>query len=231
MVPMEDESSSPDQTTATSSTSAMSKSTTSTMKHHLSLLETLDWFNADGSDLKMWCAEFATLACQNHIELARKAMRVNVLWKQPQLLRLHESFDQIFQYYHKRPCDRCNKVPKDPSVCLMCGTMVCMRENCCKKQVNANQAMCETVMHSQDCGGGTGIFLSVNSSTIIVVRGKRACVWGSVFLDIFGEEDKELKRGKPLFLHEKRYQLLEHQWVSHKFDHTNKRWVPHRDSI
>ena len=48
-------------------------------------------------------------------------------------------------------------------------------------------------MHSQDCGGGTGIFLSVNSSTIIVVRGKRACVWGSVFLDIFGEEDKELK--------------------------------------
>ena len=96
MVPMDDESSSPDQTTATSSTSAMSKSTT-TIKHHLSLLETLDWFNADGSDLKMWCAEFATLACQNHIELARKAMRVNVLWKQPQLLRLHESFDQIFQ--------------------------------------------------------------------------------------------------------------------------------------
>ena len=39
------------------------------------------------------------------------------------------------------------------------------------------------------------------------------------------------RRGKPLFLHEKRYQLLEHQWVSHKFDHTNKRWVPHRDSI
>ena len=39
------------------------------------------------------------------------------------------------------------------------------------------------------------------------------------------------RRGKPLFLHEKRYQLLEHQWVSHKFDHTYKRWVPHRDSI
>ena len=45
----------------------------------------------------MWCAEFANLACRNHIDLARKSMRVNVLWKQPQLLRLHESFDQIFQ--------------------------------------------------------------------------------------------------------------------------------------
>lgn len=221
MVPMDDESTMP-----------AAEQHKMTKKHHLSLLETLDWFTPDGSDLNKWCAEFATLACQNHIELARKSMRVNVLWKQPQLLRLHESFDQIFQYYHKRPCDRCNKVPKDPSVCLMCGTMVCMRENCCKQVAgNGVTAMCETVMHSQDCGGGTGIFLSVNSSTIIVVRGKRACVWGSVFLDIFGEEDKELKRGKPLFLHEKRYQLLEHQWVSHKFDHTNKRWVPHRDSI
>ena len=94
--------------------------------------------------------------------------------------------------------------------------MVCMRENCCKQFIG-NQgkkisnilriytcdiftnlkiyilATCETVLHSQECGGGTGIFLSVNSSTIIVVRGKRACVWGSVFLDIFGEEDKELK--------------------------------------
>ena len=98
----------------------------------------------------------------------------------------------------------------------MCGTMVCMRENCCKQFIgnqgkkisnifriytydiftNFNKyilATCETVLHSQECGGGTGIFLSVNSSTIIVVRGKRACVWGSVFLDIFGEEDKELK--------------------------------------
>ena len=51
----------------------------------------------------------------------------------------------------------------------------------------------EAARHSQECGGGTGIFLSVNSSTIIVVRGKRACVWGAVFLDQFGEEDKELK--------------------------------------
>ena len=96
----------------------------------------------------------------------------------------------------------------------MCGTMVCMRENCCKQFIG-NQgknlllqtihttyllilkkyilATCETVLHSQECGGGTGIFLSVNSSTIIVVRGKRACVWGFVFLDIFGEEDKDLK--------------------------------------
>ncbi len=53
--------------------------------------------------------------------------------------------------------------------------------------------VCETVRHAQDCGGGTGVFLAVNSSTIVVIRGKRACIWGSIYLDVFGEEDKELK--------------------------------------
>ena len=54
-------------------------------------------------------------------------------------------------------------------------------------------AVRETVRHASDCGGGTGIFLAVNSSTIVVIRGKRACIWGSIYLDMFGEEDKELK--------------------------------------
>lgn len=49
------------------------------------------------------------------------------------------------------------------------------------------------LQHAFDCGAGTGIFLVVTSSNIIVIHGKRACVWGSVYLDSFGEEDRELK--------------------------------------
>jgi len=44
-----------------------------------------------------------------------------------------------------------------------------------------------------ECGGGTGMFLVVTSSSVVVIRGKRACLWGSVYLDAFGEEDRELK--------------------------------------
>ena len=40
------------------------------------------------------------------------------------------------QYYHKRRCVVCHKVPKDPTVCLMCGTMVCLKEDCYKTEVN-----------------------------------------------------------------------------------------------
>ena len=60
-------------------------------------IDVFEWFNPNGDELKMWCSEFDTLACRDHIHLARQAMRVNVLWKQPQLLRLHQQFDQIFQ--------------------------------------------------------------------------------------------------------------------------------------
>ena len=53
--------------------------------------------------------------------------------------------------------------------------------------------MHEAVRHSINCGAGTGPFLSVNSATTVVIRGKRACIWGSIYLDAFGDEDRELK--------------------------------------
>lgn len=43
------------------------------------------------------------------------------------------------------------------------------------------------------CGGGTGIFLVVPSTYIIVVRGRRACLWGSLYLDDYFEEDRDLR--------------------------------------
>ena len=52
---------------------------------------------------------------------------------------------------------------------------------------------CTLLQHSVSCGGGTGIFLIVNSSLTVVIRGQRATLWGSVYLDAHGEEDKDLK--------------------------------------
>ena len=66
--------------------------------HHCSLLEVMNLFQKTNiSELKYWCLEFVESVCQNHINLARKAMRMNTLWKQPQLLKLPKSFDQIFE--------------------------------------------------------------------------------------------------------------------------------------
>ncbi|KAL7991648.1 hypothetical protein Chor_015904 [Crotalus horridus] len=87
------------------------------------------------------------------------------------------------------------------------------------------------IKHSQNCGAGTGIFLLINASVIIIIRGHRFCLWGSVYLDAHGEEDRDLRRGKPLYICKERYKMLEQQWVSHTFDHINKRWGPHYNGL
>lgn len=94
----------------------------------------------------------------------------------------------VFQYYHERPCSQCQSVAQETSICLLCGTIVCLKQNCCKQQ-----NVCEAVAHAAECGAGTGVFLVVTSTYIIVIRGHRACLWGSLYLDDFEEEDRDLK--------------------------------------
>lgn len=162
------------------------------------------------------------------------------------------------------------KVPKESSICLLCGTIVCLKQNCCVEnecceavRVRVHLALlcllqtyklCTHIpQHTITCGGGIGIFLVVTSTYIIVIRGRRACLWGSLYLDDFDEEDRDLKydnqiklesiaapnkfvisfcrRGKPLYLSEDRFNLLESQWLSHRFAHTKHTWVFHRDLL
>ncbi|XP_069676263.1 E3 ubiquitin-protein ligase Ubr3 isoform X3 [Periplaneta americana] len=199
--------------------------------------EGMDWsrFNAgvalnwptNGYEIgRAWGEELVAFVNRSQIAARNFLVDQHITWHQPRLLRLPDLYDKIFQYYHRRQCSQCHSVPRETSICLLCGTLVCLKETCCK-QLN----VCEAVQHSIDCGGGTAMYLVVTSSYIIVIRGKRACLWGSVYLDSFGEEDRELKRGKPLYLSTGRYQLLEQQWLAHRFDHTNKKWVWHRDGL
>ncbi|KAJ8946859.1 hypothetical protein NQ318_006769 [Aromia moschata] len=174
--------------------------------------ESMDWgcFNASvalnwPSDTSMstaspqsWCNQFASFVVKSQI--AARSFLV----------------DQHI-YYHERPCSQCHSVAQETSICLLCGTIVCLKQNCCKQQ-----NVCEAVAHAAECGAGTGVFLVVTSTYIIVIRGHRACLWGSLYLDDFEEEDRDLKRGKPLYLSKDRYQLLEQQWLAHRFDHTKK---------
>lgn len=39
------------------------------------------------------------------------------------------------------------------------------------------------------------------------------------------------RRGKPLYICKERYKVLEQQWISHTFDHINKRWGPHYNGL
>ncbi|XP_071748159.1 E3 ubiquitin-protein ligase UBR3 isoform X3 [Lepeophtheirus salmonis] len=193
-------------------------------------IKCLNWFSKKNTRIHVWFKEFESFSIKSTTSSFRLLCK-NTLWAQPQLLQLPKNYDAIFQFYHKKECGVCHQVPKDPSICLLCGVLVCFKESCCRFGGNSNNGMCEAIRHSFDCGAGTAMFLAVNSSYIVVVRGRRACVWGSIYLDSFGEEDKELKRGRPLFLNDERYNLLQQQWINHRFSHNNRTWIWHWNQL
>ncbi|XP_075685544.1 E3 ubiquitin-protein ligase UBR3 isoform X2 [Rhinoderma darwinii] len=185
----------------------------------------LDWPVSAFDLISQWCSE-VILFTEKQPDQVNALLVQETKWDLPRLLQLPEVYNTIFQYYHRKACSVCTKVPKDPALCLVCGTFVCLKGLCCKQQ-----NFCECVLHSQNCGAGTGIFLLINASVIIIIRGHRFCLWGSVYLDAHGEEDRELRRGKPLYICKERYNVLEQQWVTHTFDHINKRWGPHYNGL
>ncbi|EMP38682.1 E3 ubiquitin-protein ligase UBR3 [Chelonia mydas] len=155
--------------------------------HQFTSASCLDWPVPAFNMISQWCLELASFA-ERHAEQVKVLLIQEPKWDLPCLLQLPENYNTIFQYYHRKTCTVCTKVPKDPAVCLVCGTFVCLKGLCCKQQ-----SYCECVLHSQNCGAGTGIFLLINASVIIIIRGHRFCLWGSVYLDAHGEEDRDLR--------------------------------------
>jgi len=189
--------------------------------------ECLNWpFFEPNSVIRSWCEELQTvLRCNGGKELA---ILPNIQrWSYPRLVPLPKSYDRLFQFYRKQTCRTCQKIPDHPAVCLVCGALVCFQSNCCA----SSNGEYECVKHSIDCGCGTGVFLIISSSAILIIRSERVSIWGSVYLDSFGEEDKDLKRGKPLFLSQERYKRLEQQWLTHSFDRACKKWGFHNGKL
>lgn len=71
----------------------------------------------------------------NHLfQVRRLLVSLHVEWAQPSLLALPRDYDRLFTYYHERVCLQCGAVPKEASVCLLCGTLVCLKQPCCRTQ-------------------------------------------------------------------------------------------------
>ncbi|XP_071802919.1 E3 ubiquitin-protein ligase ubr3-like isoform X2 [Asterias amurensis] len=173
--------------------------------------------------LRVWCQEFLVFVNKNH-PAAKRLLLHNPIFYPPRLLQLPTRYDDVFQYYRQRRCDRCKNMPSRPVVCLVCGALICLNAAGLGCHLSGIRAPIDTE-HSLECGSGTVVYLDINSSTVIIIRGKRLCYWASVYLDRHGEEDRELKRGKPLILCQQRYKMLEHLWRSHGFNHSCKNWV------
>lgn len=135
------------------------------------------------------------------------------------LTRLPDHYTELYLNYsfRKAPCDVCGKVPPHPALCLNCGYMVCGAGRC----IDSTKGGCTA--HAETCGVGTGAFLFIKECALLLcMHEQRRCFYPALYLDDHGEEDPDLKRGKPLHLEKSRLENLRQMMVSGKLEHTTQ---------
>lgn len=112
-------------------------------------------------------------------------------------------------YCHDRVESRC------PTMCLVCGEMLCSQTSCCVHRLDAVQVGSCTY-HSVKCGAGCGLFLQVRRCQVLVLAlPNRGCFMTPPYVDDYGETDQGLRRGNRLQLSPGLYRELELIWLSH----------------
>ncbi|CAK8541646.1 unnamed protein product [Lathyrus sativus] len=163
------------------------------------------------SSVSIWCRHFC-----KEFESQRIQRNIHVTPAVPfSLMKLPNVYQDLLQRCIKQRCPECKSHLDDPAACLLCGRLCSPSwKSCCRK------SGCQT--HSATCGAGTGVFLLIKRTTILLQRSARQAPWPSPYLDTFGEEDFEMNRGKPIFLNEERYAALTYMVASHGLDRSSK---------
>ncbi|XP_020273460.1 E3 ubiquitin-protein ligase PRT6 [Asparagus officinalis] len=131
------------------------------------------------------------------------------------LIQLPRLYQDLLQRYIKQQCSNCKSVPEEPALCLLCSRLCSPNwKSCCRASKCLN--------HATVCGAGIGVFLLIRRTTVFLQRSLRESAWPSPYLDAFGEEDRDMHRGRPLYLNEERYAALTYLVASHGLDRTSE---------
>ncbi|GLE03517.1 hypothetical protein PINS_up012419 [Pythium insidiosum] len=110
-------------------------------------------------------------------------------------------------------CPLTGKIVENPAICMVCEQVLCAGTDCCRR---ASDGMGACTAHAIACGHGVGLFFLMRSSSVLLVFGPRSSYFGSPYLDMFGEEDINLRRGRPLYLNGKRMKTLLRLYANHQ---------------
>mmetsp|Transcript_3143 Transcript_3143/g.11325 ORF Transcript_3143/g.11325 Transcript_3143/m.11325 type:complete len:2016 (+) Transcript_3143:228-6275(+) len=131
------------------------------------------------------------------------------------LIQLPQRYEDLLTSFASSKCERCGTAPLNPALCLFCGRFVCAGATCC-----GNQEIAECSLHCLACSLGLGAYLILKDTRVLLLRGEKRCVWGSLYLDAYGEEDPSLRRGRPLTLSLERLILLTNAIASQEVDYS-----------
>ncbi|CAD7969350.1 unnamed protein product [Amoebophrya sp. A25] len=76
--------------------------------------------------------------------------------------------------------------------------------------------------HAPKCAAGLSVLMNLLSGLVHIQKDDKICVWGAIYLDAYGEEDRYLTRGKPLYLSQARLGQLTAAIAAHSFDSDTK---------
>ncbi|XP_040905463.1 E3 ubiquitin-protein ligase UBR2 isoform X2 [Toxotes jaculatrix] len=132
------------------------------------------------------------------------------------LIELPEDYSALINQASSFTCPRSGgDKSRAPTLCLVCGSMLCSQSYCCQTEVDGEDVGACTA-HTFTCGAGLGLFLRVRESQVLFVAGKtKGCFYPPPYLDDYGETDQGLKRGNPLHLCSERYRKIERLWRQH----------------
>ncbi|XP_008292060.1 E3 ubiquitin-protein ligase UBR2 isoform X2 [Stegastes partitus] len=132
------------------------------------------------------------------------------------LIDLPEDYSVLINQASSFTCPRSGgDKSRAPTLCLVCGAMLCSQSYCCQTEVDGEDVGACTA-HTFTCGAGLGLFLRVRESQVLFVAGKtKGCFYPPPYLDDYGETDQGLKRGNPLHLCSERYRKIERLWRQH----------------
>lgn len=119
------------------------------------------------------------------------------------LIELPDRHDLFLKKYLVEQCKSCGTVPKSAAVCLLCGTLVCVGQLCCRSGIkNGNGECCS---HREACSGAIGIFLIIKSCALLIVSESIGAVVPAPYVNVFGEHDFDLSSASALFLNKQLY--------------------------
>ncbi|XP_055586307.1 E3 ubiquitin-protein ligase UBR1-like isoform X2 [Uranotaenia lowii] len=103
---------------------------------------------------------------------------------------------------------------RNPTMCLVCGEILCSQSFCCQKELDRN-SVGSCTYHAHTCGAGIGIFLRIRDCEILLLGINKGCFISAPYIDEYGETDQGLRRGNPLRLCKERYKKLHIIWLGH----------------
>ncbi|KAH7907045.1 hypothetical protein BJ138DRAFT_1015142, partial [Hygrophoropsis aurantiaca] len=160
--------------------------------------------------LSGWCAHYghshaaSQLNCGVFLELASVY----------RIARLPLILDNLFGGRDKiMRCNRCNTVPTDAAICLICGTTCCMSSHCCSDSDSSGRGECN--IHTRECGGAIGLYFVVKRCSLLYLYASDGTFAQSPYLDVHGEVDISMRRGRRQYLHPARWEDIRKTWLNH----------------